>query len=124
MKALAGSLKLELAQYREVAQFSKFGSELDAATQKILANGLLLIEILKQPRNLPLVIYKQVLLLYAASSGFLEVLAKNNINLYDYERSLYAFLDTSYIVLPFKRYVATVVDTHLFDFFLYYHYDA
>lgn len=124
MKALAGSLKLELAQYREVAQFSKFGSELDAATQKILANGLLLIEILKQPRNLPLVIYKQVLLLYAASSGFLEVLSKNNINLYDYERSLYAFLDTSYIVLPFKRYVATVVDNHLFDFFLYYHYDA
>lgn len=124
MRALAGSLKLELAQYREVAQFSKFGSELDAATQKILANGLLLIEILKQPRNLPLLVYKQVLLLYAASSGFLEVLDQNNIKLYDYERSLYTFLDTSYIALPFKRYVAVVVDNTLFDFFLHYHYDS
>jgi len=123
MKALAGSLKLELAQYREVAQFSKFGSELDAATRKILSKGKLLIEILKQPRNLPLVVYKQVLLLFAASSGFLDILSENGIALFDYERSLYTFLDASYIVLPFKRYIALNVDKDLFSFFLYYHYD-
>jgi len=124
MKALAGSLKLELAQYREVAQFSKFGSELDAATRKILAKGRLLIEILKQPRNLPLVVYKQVLLLFAASSGFLDILSENGISLHDYERSLYTFLDYSHIALPFKRYMALNVDKELFTFFLYYHYDT
>jgi len=123
MKSLAGSLKLELAQYREVAQFSKFGSELDAATRKILSKGKLLIEILKQPRNLPLVVYKQILLLFAASTGFLGVLAENGITLPNYERSLYTFLDYSHIVLPFKRYIALNVDKDLFSFFLYYHYD-
>lgn len=123
MKALAGSLKLELAQYREVAQFSKFGSELDAATRKVLAKGRLLIELLKQPRNLPIIVFKQVLVLYAASSGFLDFLLERNINLSDYQRNLFLFLDQSYIVTPFKRYINLHIDNTLFNFILNYHYD-
>lgn len=124
MKALAGSLKLELAQYREVAQFSKFGSELDAATRKVLAKGRLLIELLKQPRNLPIIVFKQVLVLYAASSGFLDFLLERNINLSDYQRNLFLFLDQSYIVTPFKRYINLHIDNTLFNFILNYHYDV
>ena len=124
MKAFAGSLKLELAQYREVAQFSKFGSELDAATRKVLAKGELLLEILKQPRNLPIAIYKQVVLLFAAATGFFDLLLDNSMSLVEYQHSLFSFLEQSPLVEPFKRFINISVEKELFNFFLNYHYNT
>jgi F-type H+-transporting ATPase subunit alpha len=66
MKQVCGSLKLELAQYREVAAFAQFGSDLDAATQALLNRGARLTEVLKQPQYAPLPIEKQILVIYAA----------------------------------------------------------
>lgn len=70
MKLLSGSLKLELAQYREVEQFSKFGSELDAATRALLLRGKLLIKLLKQPRNQPLVHAHELFMLHIFGTSF------------------------------------------------------
>ncbi|XP_027912248.1 uncharacterized protein LOC114171363 [Vigna unguiculata] len=72
MKQVCGSLKLELAQYREVAAFAQFGSDLDAATQALLNRGARLTEVLKQPQYAPLPIEKQILVIYAAVNGFLD----------------------------------------------------
>ena len=79
MKKVAGSLKLELAQYREVAGFAKLGSDLDAATQKILSRGARLTEILKQRQYQPMAYADQVLVLYAALFGFVDSLAIKEI---------------------------------------------
>jgi len=72
MKALAGSLKLELAQYREVEAFASFGSELDESTQHTLTRGVRLIEILNQRPYFPLPLYYQIVLIYAATRGFFD----------------------------------------------------
>nr|YP_010945898.1 ATPase subunit 1 [Caragana spinosa]YP_010945902.1 ATPase subunit 1 [Caragana spinosa]WGN99090.1 ATPase subunit 1 [Caragana spinosa]WGN99091.1 ATPase subunit 1 [Caragana spinosa] len=72
MKQVCGSLKLELAQYREVAAFAQFGSDLDAATQALLNRGARLTEVLKQPQYAPLPIEKQILVIYAAVNGFCD----------------------------------------------------
>jgi proton translocating ATP synthase F1 alpha subunit len=79
MKWLAGSLKLELAQFREVEAFASFGSELDEATQQTLVRGVRLIEILNQKPYLPLSVWQQTLLIYAATKGFLDRLAPSEI---------------------------------------------
>jgi len=70
MKQVYGSLKLELAQYGEVAAFAQFGSDLDAATQALLNRGARLTKVLKQPQYAPLPIEKQILVIYAAVNGF------------------------------------------------------
>ncbi len=72
MKAIAGSLKLELAQFREVEAFASFGSELDEATQHTLTRGVRLIEILNQAPYKPLALYYQIILIYAATRGFFD----------------------------------------------------
>jgi F-type H+-transporting ATPase subunit alpha len=72
MKQVAGRLRIELAQYRELAAFAQFGSDLDKATLAQLARGQRLVEILKQDQYSPLPIEKQVLILYAATNGFLD----------------------------------------------------
>jgi proton translocating ATP synthase F1 alpha subunit len=72
MKQVAGTLKLELAQYREVAAFAQFGSDLDAATQYLLNRGARLTEVLKQPQFQPMPIEQQVVVIYAATKGFLD----------------------------------------------------
>jgi len=74
MKQVAGTLKLELAQYREVAAFAQFGSDLDAATQYLLNRGARLTEILKQGQYQPMAIETQIVVLYAATKGFLDTL--------------------------------------------------
>ncbi len=91
MKQVAGTLRLEMAQFRELEAFAAFGSDLDAATQKQLIRGQRLVEILKQPQYQPLSGPKQVLILYAGTRGYLDelpvdVLAK-------YEAGLYKFID-------------------------------
>jgi len=72
MKAVAGKLKLDLAQFREVQAFSQFASDLDKATQAQLARGLRFVEILKQPPYKPLPLEKQVAAIYAANNGYLD----------------------------------------------------
>jgi F-type H+-transporting ATPase subunit alpha len=92
MKQSAGMLRLELAQYRELAAFSQFGSDLDAATQKQLARGARLTEILKQDQYQPLPVEKQVLIVFAATNGYFDDLPVDVGR--KFEEELYKFLDT------------------------------
>src|SRR5262245_3976413 len=97
MKAVAGRLRLDLAQYRELAAFAQFGSELDRATQAMLAKGERLTEILKQDQYKPLAMEKQVAIIYAATNGFLDGYPVPECR--RYESELYAFLDTRHPAL-------------------------
>jgi F-type H+-transporting ATPase subunit alpha len=72
MKKVSGSIKLELAQYREMAAFAQFGSDLDASTQKLLARGARLTELLKQPQFSPMPVEEQVASIFAGTQGFLD----------------------------------------------------
>jgi F-type H+-transporting ATPase subunit alpha len=75
MKQVAGSIKGELAQYREMAAFAQFGSDLDAATQRLLNRGARLTELLKQPQFSPLKTEEQVAVIFAGTNGYLDKLA-------------------------------------------------
>ena len=79
MKQVAGTLKLELAQYREVAAFAQFGSDLDAATQYLLNRGARLTEMLKQGQFQPMPIEHQVVVVYAATKGYLDKMNVSSI---------------------------------------------
>ena len=94
MKQVAGTLRLDLAQYRELESFAAFGSDLDAATQKQLTRGARMVEILKQPQYKPLSMEKQVSILFAGTHGFLDELPLDSLN--DYEKGLYEFLENKY----------------------------
>ncbi len=90
MKKVAGSMKGELAQYREMAAFAKFGSDLDAATQRLLNRGARLTELLKQPQYSPLLMEEQVVVIYAGTRGYLDKIALKDVT--RYERELLAHL--------------------------------
>jgi F-type H+-transporting ATPase subunit alpha len=94
MRQVAGSLRLDLAQYRELAAFAQFGSDLDKATQAQLNRGRRLVEILKQPQYQPLAVEKQVTIIYAATKGFLDNVAIEEVR--RYEEELYRFMETRY----------------------------
>jgi len=83
MKSVAGRLRLDLAQYRELEAFSQFGSELDVATQKQLARGERIVEILKQPQYAPMPFEQQVMILYAVTNGLLDDIATNRVRLFE-----------------------------------------
>jgi len=83
MKQVSGSMKLELAQYREMAAFAQFGSDLDASTQKLLARGARLTELLKQNQFSPLTVEEQVVVLFSGSKGFLDGIAVEAIGRYE-----------------------------------------
>ena len=83
MKQVTGPLKGELAQYREMAAFAKFGSDLDASTQKLLARGERLTELLKQPQYAPLAVEEQVCVIYAGTRGYLDRIATNAVGRYE-----------------------------------------
>merc|ERR1712055_285287 len=85
MKQVAGSMKLELAQYREVAAFAQFGSDLDQATQNLLRRGVRLTEILKQGQYVPMAIEEQVCVLYAGVRGYLDKLDPSKITQFEAE---------------------------------------
>ncbi len=85
MKQVAGTLRLDLAQFREMAAFAQFGSDLDASTQKMLARGVRLVEILKQPQLQPQAVEKQVLIVYAATNGFIDALPPGAMHRYESE---------------------------------------
>ena len=83
MKQVAGSIKLELAQYREMAAFAQFASDLDAATQKLLARGERLTELLKQPQYTPLSVEEQVVVIFAGVRGFLDGVAVSDVTRFE-----------------------------------------
>jgi len=91
MKQVAGTLRLELAQYRELAAFAQFGGDLDATTQRQLARGLRLVEILKQGQYKPLPVEKQVLIIYAATNGYVDSYPVSALK--RYEEDLDTFFD-------------------------------
>jgi F-type H+-transporting ATPase subunit alpha len=93
MKQVAGTLRLDLAQYRELAAFAAFGSDLDAATQAKLTRGERLVEILKQPQYQPLPMEKQVVIIYAGSNGYLDKLPVDALA--DYETELYSYIESN-----------------------------
>jgi F-type H+/Na+-transporting ATPase subunit alpha len=94
MRQVAGSLRLDLAQYRELAAFAQFGSDLDKGTQAQLNRGRRLVEILKQPQYQPVPVEKQVAIIYAATKGHLDPVAIENVH--RYEEGLFRFLETRY----------------------------
>jgi len=89
MNKVAGTLRLDLAQFREMAAFAQFGSDLDAATQKMLSRGERLVEVLKQPVFQPLPVQNQVLIVYAAINGYIDDLPVESLK--KYEEDLAAF---------------------------------
>ncbi len=94
MKQVAGTLRLDLAQYRELEAFAAFGSDLDKSTQRQLTRGARLVEILKQPQYQPLSMEKQVTILYAGTRGFLDKYPIDALN--KYETGLYRFIEDRY----------------------------
>ncbi len=94
MKQVAGTLRIDLAQYREKAAFAQFGSDLDPATQRQLARGQRLVELLKQPQYSPFGVDKQILSIYAGVNGYLDQIPLNKIK--DFEDQFLEFLDKSH----------------------------
>ncbi|KAA3516887.1 F0F1 ATP synthase subunit alpha [Agrobacterium vitis] len=92
MKQVAGSIKGELAQYREMAAFAQFGSDLDAATQRLLNRGARLTELLKQPQFSPLKVEEQVVVIFAGVNGYLDKLAVSDVG--KFEQGLLSYLRT------------------------------
>ena len=93
MRQVAGTLKLDLAQFRELAAFAQFGSDLDKVTQNQLNRGQRLTEILKQPQFTPLSTEKQIIIIFAGTNGFLDDLKVEQIH--SFEVGLYPYLDSA-----------------------------
>ena len=115
MKQVAGTLRLDLAQYRELESFAAFGSDLDAATQKQLTRGARLVEVLKQPQYQPLSLEKQVTILYAGAKGFLDDLPISAMA--KYEAGVYPFMESRhpeiFAGLDEKRAITDEIDQML-----------
>ncbi len=94
MKQVAGGLRLDLAQYREMAAFAQFGSDLDVATQRQIARGSRLVEILKQGQYQPMPVEKQVFIIYAGTNGFVDQVAPENLR--RYENELFEFVEAKH----------------------------
>jgi F-type H+/Na+-transporting ATPase subunit alpha len=108
MKKVAGSIKLELAQYREMAAFAQFGSDLDAATQRLLARGARLTELLKQPQFSPMPIEEQVASIYAGTNGFIDTVDVGAVT--RYEAAMLSFLRSEH-----PEILKTIRDTKTLD---------
>src|SRR5260370_30611182 len=94
MGRVAGTLRLGLAQYRELAAFAQFGSDLDKSTQAQLTRGARLVEILKQPQYEPLAIERQVAIIFAGTKGYLDAVALADLRAYEVD--LYRFMESRY----------------------------
>jgi F-type H+-transporting ATPase subunit alpha len=108
MRQVAGSLRLDLAQYRELAAFAQFGSDLDKATQAQLNRGRRLVEILKQPQYQPLPVEKQVVIVYAATRGFLDSVDIDQVR--RYEEDLYRVLEARH-----PQILTTIAEKKILD---------
>jgi proton translocating ATP synthase F1 alpha subunit len=118
MRRIAGSLKLELAQFREIESFAQFGSDLDDATKHLLNRGKKLTELLKQSQYTPLSIDKQIFIIFAGVKGFLDKVEVSRIS--EYEASLHTMMDGAAIFYPFYRALTEGLDVEneIFDFIL------
>jgi F-type H+-transporting ATPase subunit alpha len=102
MRSVAGSLRLELAQYRELAAFAQFGSDLDKSSQQQLNRGRRLVEILKQGQYQPLPFEKQVLIVFSGTNGFLDDVPVEQVR--RFESELYRFVENAHPgILPSIR---------------------
>ena len=108
MKNIAGTLKLDLAQYREKQAFSQFASDLDKVTRDMLERGARLVEILKQGQYVPIPVEKQIVIIYAGTKGYLDGLPTGKLGLY--EKELYAFLEGKH-----QDILATIRDKKVID---------
>src|SRR5216110_2204890 len=93
MRQVAGTLRLDLAQYRELAAFAQFGSDLDKSTQAQLNRGARLVEILKQPQYEPLAVERQVAIIYAGTNGYLDSIPVSEVR--NFETEIYLFIETT-----------------------------
>jgi F-type H+-transporting ATPase subunit alpha len=98
MRSVAGRLRLDLAQYRELEAFSSFASDLDAATKKQLERGARTVEILKQPQYRPMSVEQQVVVIYAVTNGFLDQIAVNRLK--DWEKGFLEFVEKDFPQVP------------------------
>jgi F-type H+-transporting ATPase subunit alpha len=94
MKKIAGSLKLDLAAYRELEAFAQLGTELDKATQRQLDRGARLVELLKQPQFKPMPVEQEVMVIYAGTQGFLDDVPVNRVQ--EFQNSFLQYVDTSH----------------------------
>jgi F-type H+-transporting ATPase subunit alpha len=116
MKMISGSLKLSLAQYREIIEFSKFGSDIDEATKLILDNGARLVESLKQSNYFPLPVYKQILTI-ALSVNFSKFKFLKNINFIDFTKLILEYFDQLTLFFPYRNYAINDINPYdLVDF--------
>eukprot|EP00208_Stichococcus_sp_RCC1054_P002772 CAMPEP_0206136382 /NCGR_PEP_ID=MMETSP1473-20131121/1615_1 /ASSEMBLY_ACC=CAM_ASM_001109 /TAXON_ID=1461547 /ORGANISM="Stichococcus sp, Strain RCC1054" /LENGTH=482 /DNA_ID=CAMNT_0053528873 /DNA_START=226 /DNA_END=1671 /DNA_ORIENTATION=+ len=116
MKQVAGTLKLELAQYREVAAFAQFGSDLDAATQYLLNRGARLTEMLKQAQFSPIDIEKQVVIVYAATKGYLDNMNVSDIG--NFEKALLKEIDNQLLeTIKKEKSISPELNDKLKNFF-------
>jgi F-type H+-transporting ATPase subunit alpha len=113
MKGIAGTLRLDLAQYRAMAAFAQFASDLDARTRKQLDRGARLVEILKQLQYVPLSVEKQILIIYAGTNGFLDDLAVDSLA--QFEQELYAFVEAKHAAILTDIAEKKVLDNDLKD---------
>lgn len=118
MKRVSGSLKLELAQYREMAAFAQFGSDLDEATQNLLNRGAHLTELLKQPQYTPLPIEDQILAIFSGVNGYLDPLEINKV--LDFEINLRSYADKSNIFNPYVHMSKEVIREDVLHFLVNY----
>ena len=94
MKKVASSIKLDLAQYRELANFAQFGSDVDDETKTRLEHGRILMEILKQPQYQPIPVERQIMIIYAAVNKYLTEIGADNVKMF--EKRLYALMSEEY----------------------------
>jgi len=118
MKLISGSLKLELAQYREMAAFAKFGSDLDEATRTLLRRGSLFTELLKQPQYYPLSLEKQILIIFAGVFGYCEEYSVSDLQ--NFERMLFEFLEKRACYESFAKKLRESFEYENLDAFLTY----
>jgi F-type H+-transporting ATPase subunit alpha len=91
MRQVAGTLRLDLAKYRDLAAFAQFGSDLDKATQAQLTRGARLVEILKQPQYEPLPVERQITIIFAGTNGYLDEIPTSDVR--TFESELFAYMD-------------------------------
>jgi len=120
MKQVSGSLKLELAQYREMEAFAQFGSDLDEATQHLLNRGKHLTELLKQPQYTPLAVEKEILTIFAGVNGYLDRIPVENV--LNCEKTLFKFVEKSKLFGVFVNNAAYEFDKTIFSFILDYYF--
>ena len=118
MKKIAGSLKLELAQYREIAAFAQFGSDLDEDTRLILERGSVLVEMLKQDQYSPMDVSSQVVVIYATSLGLFASMPVSEIK--SKEQSILDFKDSCILFTPFFEELPEMKDFQKEDLDLFF----